>query len=419
MPTLRSLVRVTWLLMALAVAAGAVAHAQEMPDPKQMSGIPRPVTDLPDGSLSVRLIKGDLANNIAGHPVELFVDGKAQTVNTDDQGRAQFDKLPAGATLRAVAVVDGERLESQEFPAPSAGAIRLMLVATDPDLERRKAADAAAASAPAVPGIVVIAGESRIVIEPGEASLAVYYILDIMNTARTPVSPSAPFVFDMPEGMVGTTVIPGSSPLATGNGRQITVSGPFPPGKTSIEIGGSIPVTSDTVQFTQVFPATFEQPVLIAKKDGALTVVSPQFDRLQETAVEGTPVIIGAGNTVAAGQPVSVTISGLAYHSNAPRLVALWMALAIVVVGLVFAFKPVDTESKISEQRKLTGKREKLLQELARLEQDHRRGKIDAVHFRPRREELVSALEAVYGALDSDDVDGVTPPLKARRAGAS
>ena len=39
--------------------------------------------------------------------------------------------LPAAATLKAVAVVDGERLESQEFPAPSQGGIRLLLVATD------------------------------------------------------------------------------------------------------------------------------------------------------------------------------------------------------------------------------------------------------------------------------------------------
>ena len=59
-----------------------------MPDPKQMSGIPRPVDDLPAGSVSVRLIRGRLTNNIAGHPVDLLVGGKKQTVKTDDGGRA-------------------------------------------------------------------------------------------------------------------------------------------------------------------------------------------------------------------------------------------------------------------------------------------------------------------------------------------
>ena len=56
----------------------AVATAQPggfaMPDPKQMSGIPRPVDDLPNGAISVRLIRGSLSNNIIGHPVDLLPD---------------------------------------------------------------------------------------------------------------------------------------------------------------------------------------------------------------------------------------------------------------------------------------------------------------------------------------------------------
>src|SRR5215831_21169373 len=80
----------------------AVASAQfQMPDPKQMAGIPRPVTDLPDGSISVRLIRGQLSNNISSHLVELhFANGRVVTVKTDDAGRAQFDKLQAGASVK-------------------------------------------------------------------------------------------------------------------------------------------------------------------------------------------------------------------------------------------------------------------------------------------------------------------------------
>jgi hypothetical protein len=39
------------------------------------------------------------------------------------------------------------------------------------------------------------------------------------------------------------------------------------------------------------------------------------------------------------------------------------------------------------------------MQELVRLEQDHRRGKVDAARFAARREELIAALEGVYAAL--------------------
>src|SRR5215469_13140718 len=70
----------------------AVASAQfQMPDPKQMAGIPRPVTDLPDGSISVRLIRGQLSNNIAGHPVEAHLEnGRVVSVKTDDAGRSIY-----------------------------------------------------------------------------------------------------------------------------------------------------------------------------------------------------------------------------------------------------------------------------------------------------------------------------------------
>ena len=147
--------RSRWRILAtttlVAVLTPVLGAQFQMPDPRQMSGIPRPVDDLPARSVSVRLIRGDLSNNIANHPVDLEVNGKVQTVKTDEAGRAQFDGLPPGATLKAVAVVDGERLESQEFPAPAQGGIRLMLVATDKDKESKAAAEA---SAPAIQGQV-------------------------------------------------------------------------------------------------------------------------------------------------------------------------------------------------------------------------------------------------------------------------
>src|SRR6478736_9367625 len=121
------------VLCILCVLCGGELFAQfQMPDPKQMAGIPRPVNDLPDGSISVRLIRGQLSNNIASHPVEAhFENGRVVTVNTDDAGRAQFDKLQVGASVKFTATVDAEHLESQEFLVPAQGGIRLMLVATD------------------------------------------------------------------------------------------------------------------------------------------------------------------------------------------------------------------------------------------------------------------------------------------------
>ena len=176
---------------------GEFVRAQiQMPDPKQMSGIPRPDGQMASGTVTVRLIRGDLSNNITGHPVELHVGDKVQTVNTDDQGRAEFTGLTPGTTATAVAVVDGERLESQAFPVQTQGGVRLMLVATDKEKERQKAEEA---KLPPISGQVVIGGDSRIVMEPGEETISVFYILEIMNTARAPVNPTTPFLFDVPK----------------------------------------------------------------------------------------------------------------------------------------------------------------------------------------------------------------------------
>ena len=58
----------------------------------------------------------------------------------------------------------------------------------------------------------------------------------------------------------------------------------------------------------------------------------------------------------------------------------------------------------LADRFQLVARREKLFQDLVRLENDHRRGRIDARRFAARREELLASLEQIYGALDSDDV---------------
>jgi hypothetical protein len=364
-----------------------------MPDPKEMSGIPRPVTDLPNGTVSVRVIKGELSNNIANQTVELLVGGQARTAKTDEAGRAQFDKLPAGAPLRASTVVDGERLESQEFPAPTQGGIRLMLVATDKEKERRKAEEA---SAPAIPGQVVIGQKSQIVIELDEESLDVFYILEIVNNARAPVNPTQPFVFRV-AGSRRTTLLRGTSQLASVKGNEVSVAGPFPPGPTMVQVAASMPVGSGTVEIVQAFPAALEGLLVVAKKDGDMKLTSAQFQRQQDTMSSNTPVIVGVGGAVAAGQPISVTVSGLPHHSAVPQYVALGLAVLTVLVG-GWAIAGGDRPQRDEARKQLIARREKLFQELVRLEHDQRRGRRDA----GRREELLAALEHVYGALDAD-----------------
>lgn len=399
MTTARVAVAALWGLAALAAPRASVAQFA-MPDPKQMAGIPRPVSDLPERTVSVRLIRGDLSNNVKNHPVELQVDGKPQSVNTDESGRAQFGPLTPGAVLKAVATVDGERLESQEFPAPSAGGIRVMLVATDKEKETR---DAAAARAPAQTGTVVLAGETRLVIEPDEEFARVYYLLDIVNSAPTPVTPTAPFEFDAPIGAANVTIMEGSSPLASATATRVRVNGPFPAGTTFVQVAFSVPLSGGALAISQAFPVQMERLGLIAKKVGDARLSSPQIERQQDMPAGGFTYIAGAGGAVSAGQPIQLTLSGMPHHSAVPLWVALALAAAVVLIGTVAAVRPAPGTLEDGRKQLIT-RREKLFQDLLRLEADHRRGGVEPARYADRREGLVAGLEQVYGALDTDQV---------------
>jgi hypothetical protein len=403
-------------VLAVYFCAASVLHAQfQMPDPRQMSGIPRPVDDLPDGSVSVRLIRGQLTNNIANHLVELHVGGKVLKATTNEEGRAQFDKLAAGASVKASVDVDGEHLESEEFPAPGRGGIRLMLVATD------KSKAATNPDFAPIAGQVVLGRNSRLVMEPRDEAVELYYLLEIINNGRAPVTLNGPFTFSMPTGAAGCALLEGSSPLASVNGPRVTVKEPFPPGGTPVQIGCELPVTDGSLDLTQRFPSTAEALSVIVKKVGSTKLASAQLTNQQEIAADGETYITAAGPAVAAGQPISLSLQDLPRHSPVPRRVALWLAAAFVLAGIWASTRtPRDADARAVERKRLVTERSRLFDDLVRLERDYRNGRVDERGYATRREQLIASLERVYGALDSDeagpepfDRDGVAASLGA------
>jgi hypothetical protein len=379
-----------------------------MPDPRQMSGIPRPVTDLPNGSVSVRVIRGQLSNNLSNQDVELRVGSTVMKAKTDAAGRAQFDRLPAGTTVKAMADVDGEHLESQEFPAPGQGGIRLLLVATD-----SKAA--AAAGAEAVAGTVTIGGTSRIVLEPGDESVQIYYLLDLVNSGQAPVNTASLFTFDMPTGSAGCGLLEGSTPQASVKGTRVSVEGPFPPGPTTLHVACDLPTNGASLDISQKFPAGFQRVALIVKKIGAMAVTSPQIEKQQDMSAQGETYLVASGPPLQAGQNLSLSLTDLPHHSSAPRWTALLLAAAIIVCGVWASTRAPEQAAAMRDERtRLIARRARLFDDLVRLEHERRNGRVDERNYGTRREELVAALEHVYGALDDD-----TGPEPLGRAGVA
>jgi hypothetical protein len=393
------------LLVALvlgSLAVGSPARAQMrgmgagmagMPDAKAMSGIPRPDSGSPGGAVSVRLVRGQLSNLIIGHPVEFIVNGRSQTVKTDDTGHAAVKGLTPGATVRVVATVDGERLDSQDFQVlPDVGLV-LMLVATDKSAAERM-------SKAAVPGTVTLGGQSRIVTQWEEETLQVYYLFDVVNATSAPVKVD-PLVFTLPKGAKNATVLEGSAPNAAAKGPTFVVSGPFAPGVTSMQLAYSLD-PAHRVEIRQALPVALDQVAVMIEKVGAMVVSSPQMTTIRESNEGAKAFVIGTGPGLKAGAVLAVDVTGLPHQPTWPRGVALALAALALIVGGWFAFRTGGHTAAAAVRQQLERRREKVFADLLRLEQQWKAGKLDDEEHAAKRLAMVVELERIYGELDTE-----------------
>jgi hypothetical protein len=395
------------VIVAAQVAMGVSVMAQpggiQMPDPRQMSGVPLPVGDLQPGTVSVRLIRGALDKPLAGQTVTITGGPQPATGTTNEIGRAEFRGLAVGTRIKASAVIDGERLESQEFAMPPTGGVRLMLVATDPQTAAGADEDRKLTAGPAQPGIVVLGDQTRFVFEMGDDGLNAFNIVQIVNTARSPVQPPQPVVFEIPQEGEGASLLEGSSPQATVQGKRIIVAGPFAPGTTLVQFAYSLPYSSDRFTIQQSLPAALTQLTVLAQKIGDMHLTSPQMPQHREMQADGRTYIVGVGPGLKAGDVLTLEFTGLPHGPKWPRNVALGLAVAILVAGAWAALRPrAASRGAVERREKLEARRERLFNELVTLEEQHRAGDIDADRFDRKRRELFVALERIYAELDEE-----------------
>jgi hypothetical protein len=296
-------------------------------------------------------------------------------------------------------IVDGERVESQEFTVPAGGGTRLMLVATDAATEERAAADRQLAQGPAVQGLVVLGEQSRFVLEIGDDALNVFNILQIVNTAKRPVQTGGPIVFQLPRDAVGAGMLEGSTPNAVAAGGKVTVNGPFAPGNTVVQFAYSIPLGSEEITVAQKMPAQLLQLAVVAQKVGGMEMTSPQITGRREMSADGQTFIVGQGG---AGDSVSFTLTGLPHHPSWPKHLALTLAAAILAAGAWTATRGRAAPDEDARRRQLHGDRDRLFSALAALEVERRTGTVDARAYASRREQIVTALEDLYAGLEHE-----------------
>jgi hypothetical protein len=393
----------------LAVLFASLARAQDMPDPSLIHGRAIPAGELPNGTVTIRVVREAIGNNVPGQPVRVTVGRTVQTATTDEQGRAEFKQLPKGADAVAEVTVDGERLQSQPFNVPTSGGLRVILVAgIAKAAERKKQEEAAAAAAPAVKGTVVFGPNTRTLIQFTDDRLEVFYVLEIVNSARARVDIGGPLVLELPREALGASAIEGSSPTATVSNGRLVVTGPFASGTTAVQVGFRLPYNSSELTLSQVWPAALQRVVVGVERLEGVNVSSPQFASTNDVPTgDGTVYILGSGPALSAGASTTVTLTGLPNHSRTPRNVALGLAGAVAALGIFLAF--TGRSGRVESRQALIARRNTLLGQLAQLESKHRSGAVDA-SYATRRQRILGELERIYGELDEA---GPSTPLGA------
>lgn len=261
--------------------------------------------------------------------------------------------------------------------------------------------------------MVVLGNQSRVIIEFQDDNLTVFYILDFVNAARTPIDTGAPLAVEVPAEATGTSILEGSSRLGAMRDGKLVITGPFPPGSTSLQLAYQLPWRGSTVEIRQAWPVAMDDVFVAAEKVGGLTLSSPQLAQQQDGQASGQTFVMGVGPRLDVGQPLTITLSGLPNRTTLMRDVGVGIAALILVVGLWSAF----TGHRVAESRtaSFASQRETLFAELVELEQRQARGDLDEPEYRERRAELVLELEHIMTGMERRAPRG---PTAAGREGA-
>ncbi len=268
--------------------------------------------------------------------------------------------------------------------------------------ERRKREEAAALAAAPTKGVVVLGENSRIVMEFDQDVLWTYYLLEIVNSARTRVDIGGPLRIELPPEAAGATLYQGSTEglQVEFDGPRVSVQGPFAPGTTLLQPSGTAsasPTPTHTV--AQSFPVLMQSTLVGVEKVGSLGLASPQFSTTAEVPGErGSVFVVGRGGSLQAGTPLTFTLSNLPVHSTTGLYVALGIALLIAGAGVWMAMHPAPRQLPIAGRWSAAAT--SCWQSSRPLEAKRRDGPLPEKSER-RRVRILSELEQIYAELDA------------------
>jgi hypothetical protein len=429
----------------LAALLGAAPARAQVPDLTSMSGIPLPMTDVPAGTASVRVVRFDMAHPVVALEVTLHPTGAGQVrrLKTDSTGRASFDNLGNDEYV-ARTTVDGKELRSQPFRAGAGSGIRMLLVAPaatgagapagpgpgpasipavgelppgHPPIDGQGAGQGAGrgdegheghdhgpgvdhappASLPSGPmttdpGRLSLASGSEIIVDFIEDAVRVTQVFLLRNDGPTFDPGPRGLVFLLPDGVSEVSVPKRGPRLQVEEKRAVIMPGPIGPGESRVAVQY---VASYKHGLALVIPVPVRsEGLLVGHRPTGLTVEVPGYQQRDEVdSPSGGRFTVYRMKSLPAGSTVTVTLS----HSRRVE----WLA-GLFVLGLLgwLAFGAGGGVSPKGERAQLEARREQLLTELCAIERQQRPGKELARKLQQKRDDLIARLEQVYRDLD-------------------
>ena len=174
------------------------------------------------------------------------------------------------------------------------------------------------------PGNVALGDQTRIIVDHADSAMQIYYILDIQNTAPAPVQPAVgQSCWTCRPGAESPTVLAGA-PKAVARGDRVTVSGPFAPGQTPVEVAYRLQVrlrerdvrAKDAAGGAKPGRVDEEGRRHVARRHHSCQTCRSANSKGSATSWRRAPRFQPAGHC-------RLTISGLPHHSAVPRRIAL------------------------------------------------------------------------------------------------
>jgi hypothetical protein len=184
-------------------------------------------------------------------------------------------------------------------------------------------------------------------------------------------------------------------------GRFVSITGPIAPGSTPVRLAYFLPPAGPDRTLSQALPAAWPQVRVIMTRAAGARISSPQFASATDMAGgDGQAFTLGSGPALAAGQELSLALTGLPSRSRVGRNLSLGLAVLVLLAGAWAAVSARTASGDVSRRAALVERRDRLMADLVRLEEQYRAGTVDQRRHATRHEELVAQLERVYGELD-------------------